>query len=36
LAGAAVVGGGAYAYHEHNKHKKEKAEDEVSSILHIF
>jgi hypothetical protein len=35
-AGAAVLGAGGYAYHEHEKHKKERAEEEVSSLLHFF
>jgi hypothetical protein len=36
LAGAAAVGAGAYAYHEHDKHQKERADDEVIFILHLF
>ena len=31
--GAAALGIGGYAYHEHEKHKKERAEEEVSSLF---
>jgi hypothetical protein len=33
LAGAAAIGGGIFAY---EKHKKGKAEEEVSPLLHFF
>jgi hypothetical protein len=34
--GAAALGIGGYAYHEHEKHKKESAEEEVSTLFHFL
>jgi hypothetical protein len=35
VLGAAALGIGGYAYHEHEKHKKERAEEEVSSLFYF-
>jgi len=33
--GAAALGIGGYAYHEHEKHKTERVEEEVSTLFHF-